>query len=146
MNVIKNYHFLPINFVFLHTRQCWNSNYQFVTKNVTKKMEYKLRKRRKKNESKIYIIISYSVVVLAKLSEITQPWNCILLNLQYRCNMFIKGNVLTHECLRAITITGRATGSCILRESHANRISQISEKPRCTFKCVGVITIRSRDI
>lgn len=35
--------------------------------------EYKLRKRTKKNENKIYIIISYSVVVLAKLSEITHP-------------------------------------------------------------------------
>lgn len=36
--------------------------------------EYKLRKRtKKKNENKIYIIISYSVVVLAKLSEITHP-------------------------------------------------------------------------
>lgn len=30
-------------------------------------------KEEKKNESKIHIIISYSVVVLAKLSEITQP-------------------------------------------------------------------------
>lgn len=150
MNVIKNYHFLPINFVFLHTRQCWNSNYQFVTKNVTKKMELYGNINCEKEEEKKREQNTYNNFLFC--GSISKAfWNNATVKLHPVKSSIPMQHVYKRQCFDAWMFKSNhdyrpSYGSCILRESHANRISQISEKPRCTFKCVGVITIRSRDI